>query len=1141
MDVEAWLKGLGLEQYAEAFAENDVDAETLAKLTAGDLQEIGVKSVGHRRKLLEAITRLGQDNEKSEFAPNARAALRSPATYTPEHLAERILQSRSVIEGERKQVTVLFADIKGSLELIKSSDPEDAQAIFDQAIQTMMEAVHRYEGTVNKVLGDGIMALFGAPLAHEDHAARACYAALAMQRAIGAYAETARQRHGVEVQARVGLNSGEVVVRAIGNDLSMDYDAIGACVHLASRMEQLAVPGAIRLTAQTLRLAEGFIEVKPLGPVPVKGLADPVEAFDLTGAGAARTRLQAALARGLTRFVGRDPEIETLGRVLEKAGDGHGQIVALVGEPGVGKSRLFYEFTHSHRTSDWLILESASVSYGKATAWLPVIDLLKTYFRIDDGDDQRRVAEKVAGKLIMLDETLKPTLPAFLALLDVAVEDADWQALEPPQRRRRTLDAVRALLVRESQVQPLVVMFEDLHWVDGETQALLDGLAEGLPTCRILLLVNYRPEYEHGWGGRTYYTLLRVDPLGQESADELLATLLGTDASLAPLKPMLVERAEGNPFFLEESVRTLVETGVLAGEPAAYRLMKDIQTIVVPATVQGILASRIDRLSRANKRLLQTAAVIGKDVSYALLHAIADLPEDELRRGLADLQAAEFLYEVRLFPDLEYTFKHAHTHEVAYGNLLQERRRELHRRIAEAIEAIFAGRLAEQVQRLAYHYTKADLTEQAIGYWHKAGQRAGERSANLEAIAHCTKGLELVKSLPETPERAKQELALFLTLGPALMATKGWSAPEAEEAYLRARELCRQVGKPTQLFTVTWGLWLVYQQGGQLEIAQDLADEVLALAERQSEPAFLLQAHHAAWTTRYRLADFAACRDHTEQGIALYSLDEHRFHAFRYGGHDPGMCARVHASLTSWTLGRPDQALETACDAEHLAEELSYPYTLTLAWLYRAIIHQYRQEADLALERAEAVIALSAEHGFAQLSGQGRVMRGWAEAARGQAEAGMAEMRQGLMVSHPTGAGARRSYFLPLLAEANGRIGASGKGLSALAEALDLVEKTGERTWEAEVHRLKGELLLIQSANNRAEVEGCLNKATEVARGQSAKSLELRAATSLARLRQERGESGQARELLAPVYDWFTEGFDTADLKDAKALLDDLA
>src|SRR5262245_56993749 len=526
----------------------------------------------------------------------------SPDRYTPKHLVERILLSRTALEGERKQVTVLFADLKGSMELFADRDPEEVRKLLDPILERMMEAVHHYEGTVNQVLGDGIMALFGAPLAHEDHAVRACYAALRMQRRVNLYADEIQRAGGTPVQIRVGLNSGEVVVRAIGNDLHMDYTAVGQTTNLAARMEQMAKPGSTLVTTDTLRLAEGYVEVKSLGTVPVKGLETPIPVYELTGLVPTRSRFQATSARGLTRFVGRDREVQQLAQALERAAAGHGQAVAVVGEAGLGKSRLVWEFARSHRTDGWLVLESSSVSYGKATPYLPVIDLLKAYCRIQERDEPRAIRERVAGKLLTLDRSLESLLTPLLALLDVPVDDRDWEALEPAQRRRQTMEAVKRLLLRESQVQPLLLIFEDLHWIDSETQALLDGLMDSLPTARLLFLANYRPEYQHGWGSKTYYLQLRIDPLPPETAEELLAALLGEDPSLASFRQTLIARTAGNPFFLEESVRTLVETQVLVGERGAYRIAKAPQAWQIPATAQAILAARIDRLPPEDKR-----------------------------------------------------------------------------------------------------------------------------------------------------------------------------------------------------------------------------------------------------------------------------------------------------------------------------------------------------------------------------------------------------------------------------------------------------------------------------------------------------------------------------------------------------------
>ena len=704
----------------------------------------------------ECGTPLTAQSPTSPAAPSP-----SPLSYTPGYLAEKILTSRAALEGERKQVTVLFADLKGSMELLADRDPEDARAMLDPVLERMMDAVHRYEGTVNQVMGDGIMALFGAPIAHEDHAVRACYAALRMQETVGRYSDEVQRSQGAPVQIRVGLNSGEVVMRSIDSDLHMDYSAIGQTTHLAARMEQMARPGSVLATDETLKLAEGYVQVKSLGPVPVRGLQAPIEVYEIIGAGLVRSRLQAAAARGLTRFVGRDAEMEQLRRALEQAWEGRGQVVAAVGEPGVGKSRLFLEFIHSHRTQGWLILESSSVSYGKATSYLPVIDLLKRYIQIEDRDTTQRIREKVTGKVLTLDEQLKDTIPPILSLLEALPEDAPFRSLNPPHRRSLVLDALKRLLLRESQRQPLLLVFEDLHWLDAESQVVLDVLVEGLPTSRVLLLTNYRPEYDDRWTAKTYYTRLRVDPLPPQEADELLAALLGDDPSLVPLKEILKERTGGNPFFLEESVRTLVEMRALGSQRGEYRLERDLHALQIPVTVQALLAARIDRLPSGEKQLLQSAAVIGTEVPLPLLQAIAELPEDDLRRGLAHLQGAEFLYETRLFPDPEYTFKHVLTHGVAYEGLLHERRRLLHRRVGEAIEAQYADRLSEFSETLASHFARGEAWTKAIGYHLRAAEKAKEQYMYQSAIQFCTQAVELVAKAQGLDEERVRGLILL--------------------------------------------------------------------------------------------------------------------------------------------------------------------------------------------------------------------------------------------------------------------------------------------------------------------------------------------------------------------------------------------
>ena len=891
----------------------------------------------------------------TDTAPPAATALaeipaRTPLAYTPPYLAEKILMSHSALEGERKQVTVLFADLKDSTELIRGLDPEAAQQLLDPAIHLMMDAVHRFEGTVNQVLGDGIMALFGAPVAHEDHAVRACYAALAIQAAMRRYAEEVRRTHGLAVQSRVGLNSGDVVVRAISNDLHMDYSAIGQTTHLAARMEQLATPGSILLTATTLRLVEGLVQVQALGPIPVKGLAEPVEVFELLGASPVRRRLQASAARGLTRFVGRQDELESLRQALERAGVGHGQVAALVGEAGVGKSRLVYEFVHSHRMQGWRVLESASVSYGKATPNFPVIDLLKRYGHIEDHDYTRTIRAKITGQVLTLDEALQDTIPALLSLLDALPEDSPFLTLDPPQRRQRTLDALKRLLIRESQVQPLLLVFEDLHWIDSETQALLDSLVESLPTARLLLLVNYRPEYQHGWGSKTYYTQLRLDPLPPASAEAFLQALLGDDPSLEALKRLLIARTEGNPFFLEESVRTLVETGVLVGTSGAYRLAHAVPTIQVPATVQAVLAARIDRLPLEEKRLLQTTAVIGKDIPFALLQAIAEGSKVTLHRGLARLQAAEFLYEASLFPELEYTFKHALTHEVAYGSLPQERRCPLHAKIVEAIEHLYPDRLSEQVERLAHHAFHGRVWEKAVTFLWQAGRKAFLRSVNHEAAAYYEWAMLALQQVPESRETCEQAVDLRSHLGNALVPLGEFKRilqhlSEAEpraEALADQRRLARVLSFMAYCFVMT----------GNHERAVALGQRALDLAAALEDFPLQVRTNFYVGQAYQALGDYRRAINalHTDIDSLKGELRQKRL----------GMAGLPAAFISAWLVwclaevGEFCEAIAIGEKGVRIAEEVDHPFSLVVACAGVGMLYLRQgdpQQAIAVLER----------------------------------------------------------------------------------------------------------------------------------------------------------------------------------------------
>jgi class 3 adenylate cyclase/tetratricopeptide (TPR) repeat protein len=1042
----------------------------------------------------------------------------APLAYTPSHLAEKILTSRAALEGERKQVTVLFADIKDSTELIKDLDAEAAQQLLDPAIHIMMDAVHRFEGTVNQVLGDGIMALFGAPIAHEDHALRACYAALAMQAAMQPYTEEVRRKDGVTLRVRLGLNAGEVVVRAIGNDLHMDYSAVGQTVHLAARMEKLAPPGSILLTAASLRLVEGLVRVNALGPLPVKGLAEPVEGYELVGASPLR-RLQAAALRGLTRFVGREPELAALTQALEQAGTGHGQVVAMVGEAGVGKSRLVYECLHSHRTQGWRVLEAASVSYGKATPYFPVIDLLKRYAQVDDHDDTRTIRAKVTGHVLTLDEALQETLPALLSLLDALPEASPFQQLDPPQRRQRTLEALQRLLLRKSQVQPLLLVFEDLHWIDSETQALLDNLVERLPTAALLLQVSYRPEYQHSWGSKTYYTQLRLGPLSPVRADELLQGLLGDDPILTPLKQLLIARTEGNPFFLEESVRALVETGVLVGEQGAYRLVKPLQELQAPATVQVVLAARIDRLPADEKRLLQTAAVIGTDVSWSLLQTIAELPEEALHSGLPHLQAAEFLYETRLFPEPEYTFKHALTHEVAYRSLLQERRRTLHARIVAALEAVGNDRLADQIERLAYHALRGEVWEKAVPYFHQAGARASARAAPREAVACFEQALVALQHLPDRRDTREQAIDLRLNLVSSL-----FSLGEHRQILAHLREadtLAVALGDQRRLGHVSAQMSNTLVAMGDNDRALTAGERALVLATALGDPLLLAEANTRLGHVYHTLGDYPRALDLLRQAVEALPEEWSR----ECFGERVGIALSV--SVTShtfllWSLAevgeftegetRGEAGLRIAEAAEHLSSLIIACMGMGRLFLRKGDFHKAVPMLERGLRLCEIgnistyFILIAAPLGYAYaLSGRVAEALPLLEWVLEEAN------RSGFLYDH--------ALYVAWLSEAYLLADHQEDALALAQRALDRSHEQQERGHEAYALRLLGEIATRRHPPDVIHAEAHYQQALALAEELGMRPLQAHCHLGLGTLYVRSGQRQQAQAALSAAID----------------------
>jgi class 3 adenylate cyclase/tetratricopeptide (TPR) repeat protein len=1042
---------------------------------------------------------------------------RVPLAYTPKHLAEKILTSRSALEGERKQVTVLFADLKGSMELLADRDPEEARQLLDPVLERMIEAVHRYEGTVNQVMGDGIMALFGAPVAHEDHAVRACYAALRMQETVTRYGDETQRSQGVPVQIRVGLNSGEVVVRAIDSSLHMDYTAVGQTTHLAARMEQMAKPGSVLTTGETLRLAEGCVQVQALGPVVVKGLVDPVEVFELVGVSSTRTRLQAFAVRGLTRFVGRQAEFEALRQALERASTSHGQVVAVIGEPGVGKSRLVYEFIRSHHTHDWLVLASSAVSYGKATAYLPVRDLFKVYFQIDDRDNGRKIREKLTGKLLTLDATLGPTLPAFLTLLDVPVEDRQWQALDPAQRRQRTLAAIKQLLLRESQVQPLLLVFENLHWIDAETQAVLDRLIDSLPTARLLLLVNYRPEYQHGWGNKTYYTQLRLDPLPPASAEELLQALLGDDPSLVPLKRLLIERTEGNPFFLEESVRALVETGVLVGERGAYRLAKSLDSLQVPATVQAVLAARIDRLPPEEKHLLQTAAVIGTEVLFALLQAIGELSEEELRRALGHLQAAEFLYETSLFPELEYTFKHALTHEVAYGSLLLERRRALHAGIVEASERLYADRLTEQVERLAQHALRGEAWAKAVAYGRQAGTKAFAHSALREAVSCCEQALAALSHLPESRTTQEQAIDLRFDLRGALMQLGEFR--QTLDYLGEAATLAKTLDDQPRLGWVSAYMCHYFREIGDPDGAVESGQQALTVAETLGDFALQVTARHFLGVAYHILGDQRRAMGLLRRNVE--SLVGDLLREFFGVASLPAVVSRAWLARCLAELGAFPEGIAHAEEAVRIAEAVDHPLSLLHAYLGVGFLSLRQRDLSRAISVLEGGLELCRVFNILLWFPDTASALGCAYACAGRIAEALPLLEQAEQRGTAMGTMGGQSLRVGYVSEAYLLAGRMQEAVQFAGRALDLARAHKERGHEAWALRLLGEIAAHQAPSDIELAEHHYQQALALAEALGMCPLQAHCHRGLGTFYAATGRREQARTALSTAIEMY--------------------
>jgi predicted ATPase len=891
-----------------------------------------------------------------------------------------------------------------------------------------------------------------------------------------------------------------------------------------------------------LPLLGGFFACQAFGTSLLKGFAQPLAVYQVLHESTARSRLEAAGSSGLTPLVGREQEIALLRERWGQVKEGSGQVVLLSGEAGIGKSRLA-QVLMEHVAAEpqtWLTPCQCS-PYHQHTALYPLIELLERValrFAREEAPEQK--LRKLEGFVVQYGLSLAEAMPLFAALLSVPLP-AEYAPLtvSPERQKQQTLHALLTILLRIAAQQPVLLVMEDLHWVDPSTLEFLSLLVDQGPTARILTLLTFRPDFRPSWTGRAYLTQMALPRLPRRQAVEMTGRVAHDKALPSEVVEQVVAKTDGVPLFVEELTRMVLESGLLQAREDRYELAGPLPPLAIPATLHDSLMARLDRLATV-KALAQLGATLGREFAYALLQAVSPWDEGTLQQGLHQLVAAEFLYQQGLPPQATYRFKHALIQDAAYQSLLKSTRQQHHQRIAQVLEARFPELCETQPELLAHHYTEAGLTEPAIAYWQQAGEHASERSAPLEAISHCTTGIALLQTLPETPARTQHAVTLHLALGAALQTAKGYAAPEVEQAYTQAYAWCQQVGETPALVPVLWGLLRFYNIQPQLHRARELGDTLLRLAQRADDPALAVLAHSALGFTWFCLGALPAARPHLEAGIACYTPDQRRAPVFRMG-QDPGVACRLYAALTLWALGYPAQALARVHEALALAHALAHPFSLAYAQCLAAYVSQCCRDVSAVHEQAEACVALSTAQGFSYWAAQGTILRGWALALQGQGEAGMMQIRQGIACFRATGAALLVPYFCTLLADVADRLGHPAAGLQALAEAHTLVEQQEARWWEAEIARLRGVVLLRQPGTPPAEAEACFQRALDVARRQEAKSLELRAAMSLARLWHHQGKRDEARGLLAPIYGWFTEGFDTADLQEAKALLETLA
>ena len=1047
-------------------------------------------------------------------------------------------------EAERRQLTVMFCDLVGSTSLSGQLDPEDLREVVRAYQETAAEVIVRFAGHIAQYLGDGLLVYFGYPQAHENDAERAIRSGLDIIAAIQKLNTDLERDKGVQLAVRLGIHTGLVVVGEMGGGGRHEQLALGETPNIAARLEGLAEPNTIVISAATVRLVQNTFTLEDLGPQQLKGVAEPITVSRVVGTLEEQPAADETAIASPVFLVGRDEEVGLLRRRWEQSKDGMGQVVLINGEAGIGKTSLIdaLRSTVPRENSTQITLRCSP--YHQNSTLYPIIEHLHALLAPDRETD---TDGQVALQLDALEQLFRggnlpveEGVPLLAALLSLPLPEGRYPPLDlsPQQQKQQTQDALVAWLMAEADRRTVLITWEDLHWVDPSTLEILSLVIDQTPTVRLLNVLTYRPEFIPPWPMRSHMTPLTLNRLERPQAEALVTHHTGGKILPSAVLQHIVEKTDGVPLFVEELTKMVLEANLLREVDGQYELTGPLSALAIPSTLHDSLMARLDRLPEG-RDLAQLGAVLGREFAFEVLRAVTTEEEDTLQERLTQLVEAELLYQRGRPPRAKYIFKHALLQDAAYTSLLRSTRQQYHRQIAQLFDEQFPDIVQAQPEVVAHHYTEGGDTPQAVVYWQQAGQHAVQRPAHVEAINHLTKGLGLLEALPDSPDRKSQELALQVSLGGSLAAIKGFAAPEAEKAYIRAREIAKQVGNEDQLSAVVFTLHRLYATRADMRGAGQMAEEGMQVAQRSQDPTHLLTARASLGAATLWRGEHTRALEHFEQGLALYDPQQHGTLAFLFG-EDPSVACGSFAAWALWYLGYPDQARDKSAAALASAQERGYPSDLAWALLRTAWLHQYRGEEQTVGEYIEAGVTLSTDRGFPLFLAVGTFLRGWALAEQGQVEDGLAQMRQGLTAFQEIGTSLWRPNFLAILAVTQGKIGQPQDGLRQIAQAITLMEETRECWGEAELHRLRGELLLQQSLEASSEAEACFHKAIEIAQQQEAKSWELRAATSLARLWQQQGKKQESHAVLAPVYNWFTEGFDTADLKDARALLEEL-